>query len=200
MSKGSAQVYLSNVPFRLRQRRRFANRQKARFIFSWPSLIDLLAIIPYYLVLVFPLDLTVLRVVRVLRVLRLLKAGRYSSALTSVVHVVKKQSHQLVSSMTVVFVLMLIASVLIYSVEHDAQPDIFSNAFSGLWWAVATITTVGYGDIYPVTFLGKILSSVIALLGIALVAVPTGIISAGFVEFAKGGNEKKLNDSHSELE
>jgi voltage-gated potassium channel len=162
-----------------------------RFLFSWPSLVDLLAIIPYYLILFLPLDLTVLRIVRVLRVLRLLKAGRYSSALASVGNVIKKQSHQLISSIAVVFVLMLIASVFIYSVEHDAQPEVFSNAFSGLWWSVATVTTVGYGDIYPVTFLGKMLGSVIALLGIALVAVPTGIISAGFVEFAKGTSEDK---------
>ena len=69
-----------------------------------------------------------------------------------------------------------------YYFEHDAQPDVFENAFSGLWWAIATLTTVGYGDIYPITFLGKIISAVIALLGIGMVAVPTGIISAGFSE------------------
>jgi voltage-gated potassium channel len=77
---------------------------------------------------------------------------------------------------------MLISSLLIYGAEHEVQPDKFANAFSGLWWAVATLTTVGYGDIYPLTALGKILSSIIALLGIGMVAVPTGIISAGFLE------------------
>lgn len=84
--------------------------------------------------------------------------------------------------MFVVTLLMIIASVLMYSIENAAQPEVFDNAFSALWWAIATITTVGYGDIYPVTVAGKILSTIIALLGIALVAVPTGIISAGFIE------------------
>ena len=76
-----------------------------------------------------------------------------------------------------------------YNVEHDAQPEVFTNAFSGLWWAVATLTTVGYGDIYPITALGKLLSAVIALLGIGLVAVPSGIISAGFIEIAEKNDE-----------
>ena len=78
--------------------------------------------------------------------------------------------------------MIVIASLLMYSAEHDAQPDVFENAFSGIWWAVATLTTVGYGDIFPVTALGKVMSGVIAFLGIGLVAVPTGIISAGFTE------------------
>ena len=77
---------------------------------------------------------------------------------------------------------MVISSVIMYSVESEAQPDAFGNAFSALWWAVATLTTVGYGDIYPITVIGKILSAIIALLGIGLVAVPTGIISSGFIE------------------
>ena len=82
----------------------------------------------------------------------------------------------------IVLLLMIVASVLMFSIENKAQPDNFRNAFDALWWAFATLTTVGYGDIYPVTVLGKILSSIIAILGIGLVAVPTGIISAGFME------------------
>lgn len=77
---------------------------------------------------------------------------------------------------------MLVSSVLMYYCEHDVQPDKFKNAFSGLWWAIATLTTVGYGDIYPITIFGKILSGILALLGIGLIAVPTGIISSGFSE------------------
>ena len=80
---------------------------------------------------------------------------------------------------------MIISSVLMYSIENPVQPEVFKNAFSGLWWAVATFTTVGYGDIYPITGAGKILSAIIAMLGIGLVAVPTGIISAGFIERKK---------------
>lgn len=72
--------------------------------------------------------------------------------------------------------------MLMYNVEHDVQPGVFDNALSGLWWAVATLTTVGYGDIYPMTAAGRILSAIIALLGIGMIAVPTGIITAGFSE------------------
>jgi voltage-gated potassium channel len=84
--------------------------------------------------------------------------------------------------MSVVLILMIISSILMYNIEHDAQPETFQNAFSAMWWSVATLTTVGYGDIYPITIAGKIISAVIALLGIGLVAIPTGILSAGFVD------------------
>ena len=123
----------------------------------------------------------------------MLKFNRYTSAFGVIAEVFKRKSAQLISSVVVVGLLMIISSVLMYNVEHPVQPDIFKNAFSGLWWSVATFTTVGYGDIYPVTALGKVLSSVIALLGIGLVAVPTGIISAGFIELteARKNNDKK---------
>ena len=85
---------------------------------------------------------------------------------------------------------MVISSVLMFNIENNAQPDAFNNAFDALWWAVATLTTVGYGDIYPVTVIGKILSAVIALLGIGLVAIPTGIISAGFIEHIEKNAEE----------
>jgi voltage-gated potassium channel len=161
---------------------------------SFMAVVDLLAVLPFYLPFVFPVDLRVLRMVRLLRLLRLLKVNRYTSALSTVGGVIRRRGAQLVSSMLVVFVLMVVASVLMYSVENAAQPDVFQNAFSGLWWAIATLTTVGYGDIYPITAAGKVLSAVIALLGIGLVAVPTGIISAGFMEGTSdgknGGDEK----------
>lgn len=96
--------------------------------------------------------------------------------------------------MLVVFVLMLISSTLIYFFEHDAQPEVFQNAFSGLWWAIATLTTVGYGDIYPITAMGKLLSSFIAILGIGIVAVPTGIISAGFMQDLSKNKESNHKD------
>lgn len=94
--------------------------------------------------------------------------------------------------MIVVFILMIIASLLMYNIEYEAQPDVFQNAFSGIWWSIATLTTVGYGDIYPITVLGKFLGAVIALLGIGLVAVPTGIISAGFVESIDKAEDNEL--------
>jgi voltage-gated potassium channel len=157
---------------------------KARFKYalSFMAIVDLLAILPFYLPFLFKVDLRVLRMIRLLRLLRILKFNRYTSALSHIGGVLKKKSTQLISSMSVVLILMVIASILMYNVEHDAQPEVFKNAFSGLWWSIATLTTVGYGDIYPITAWGKLLSAVIALLGIGLVAVPTGIISAGFVE------------------
>ena len=89
---------------------------------------------------------------------------------------------QLISSIAVIVTLIFIAAMLMYDVEHTAQPEVFKNAFSAMWWAMSTITTVGYGDIYPITNLGRILSAIVTFLGIGLTAIPTGIISAGFIE------------------
>jgi len=85
----------------------------------------------------------------------------------------------------ITFLLLIVASSFMFYVEHAAQPEEFTNIFQSLWWAVATLTTIGYGDIYPVTVLGKFLSAIIAILGIGLVALPTGIISSGFIETIK---------------
>lgn len=157
-------------------------RARIKYIFSFLAIIDLLAILPFYLPFIIPIDLRVLRMIRIVRLLRIFKVNRYTTALSAIWNVFKRKRNQLISSIFVVLILMIIASVLMYNIESEAQPDAFGNAFSALWWAVATLTTVGYGDIYPITVLGKILSAVIAILGIGLVAVPAGIISAGFIE------------------
>lgn len=159
-----------------------APRACIKYIFSFMAIIDLLAILPFYLPYIFPIDLRVLRTLRVVRLFRLFKVNRYTNSLSLIAKVFKNKASQLISSVFVVGLLMIISSVLMYSIENPVQPDVFKNAFSGLWWAVATFTTVGYGDIYPITGAGKVLSAVIAMLGIGLVAVPTGIISAGFIE------------------
>lgn len=157
-------------------------KARIKYVFSFMALIDLFAILPFYIPFLLPIDLRVLRTLRIVRLMRLFKFNRYTSALSTVGNVMKRKSSQLISSMIVVGILMTISSILMYSVENVVQPDVFKNAFSGLWWSVATFTTVGYGDIYPITTIGKILSGVISILGIGLVAVPTGIVSAGFVE------------------
>lgn len=162
------------------------------------AIIDLLAVLPFYIPFLIPIDLRVLRTLRVIRLLRLFKVNRYTSALSTIADVFKKKANQLISSMIVVSLLMVIASVLMYNVENAVRPDKFQNAFSGLWWAVATLTTVGYGDIYPVTAAGKILSAIIALLGIGLVAVPTGIISAGFTENLQEKQKEKEKEEADE--
>lgn len=166
---------------------------KARFkyIFSFMALIDLFAILPFYIPFIIKIDLRVLRMLRIIRLFRVFKINRYTNALSTIGTVFKKKKNQLISSIFVVLLLMIIASVIMYNVENQAQPKVFQNAFSALWWAIATLTTVGYGDIYPVTVFGKILSAIIALLGIGLVAVPTGIISAGFMENIEHSDEDK---------
>ncbi len=155
---------------------------RLRYMVSFMAIVDLMSVLPFYIPVIIPVDLRVLRALRMIRLLRLFKVNRYTSSLKLIGHVFREKSSQLLSSFFVIFVLMIITSVLMCDIEKSAQPEKFSNAISGLWWAVATFTTVGYGDIYPITTLGKFLSGVIAILGIGLVAVPTGIISAGFIE------------------
>ena len=167
---------------------------RIRYIFSGMALIDLLAILPFYLPMFLPVNLIGIRAVRLVRLLRLLKLNRYSDALASIGRVFKGKSREIFASLFFVLILLVVASLLIYYAEHDAQPQQFQNAFSGLWWAVATLTTVGYGDIYPITPLGRLMGAVIAVLGIGMVAVPTSILSAGFVEFL----EKKNPDPTAE--
>ena len=161
---------------------------RIRYIISGMALIDLLAILPFYLPMFLPVNLIGIRAVRLVRLLRLLKLNRYSDALASIGRVFKGKSREIFASLFFVLILLVVASLLIYYAEHDAQPQQFQNAFSGLWWAVATLTTVGYGDIYPITPLGRLMGAVIAVLGIGMVAVPTSILSAGFVEFLEKKN------------
>jgi voltage-gated potassium channel len=119
---------------------------------------------------------------RMLRLLRLFKVSRYTDSIKTIANVFKSRAPQLISSTLIVFLLMVIASVVMFNLENEVQPDVFENAFSGMWWAVATFTTVGYGDIFPITAGGRLVAGLLSMLGIGLVAVPTGIISAGFIE------------------
>ena len=153
-----------------------------RFVFSFYGQIDLWAILPYFLPLFFPSGIVALRILRIFRVLRLFQVSASRDAFTVMVDVLKAKREQIASSVVLIFIMMLASSLLMYSVEHNAQPDVFKNAFSGMWWSVSAIFTVGYGDIYPVTPLGQVLAIIISFLGVGLVAIPTGIISAGFVE------------------
>jgi len=166
-----------------------------KYMFSFMALIDLAAMLPFYLAFLLPHNLVVLRSLRAVRLLRLAKIIRYTNITSIMGTVFKKKAGQVISSTFVVFLLMVMTSVLMYYVENAAQPDKFSNAFDSLWWTIATITTVGYGDIYPITVFGKILSGVIAFLSIGLIAVPTSIISAGYIEHVNGlKDEEKENE------
>jgi voltage-gated potassium channel len=170
---------------------------RLKYIFTFMALVDLLAILPFYVPFLIPEDLLVLRLIRMARLIRLFKLNRYTSSFRTIGAVFRDKASQLLSSFFAIFVLMIISSVLMCEIEKAAQPDKFNNAVSGLWWAVATFTTVGYGDIYPITALGKFLSGIIAILGIGLIAVPTGIISAGFIEqFEKDKDKSQEEKKH----
>lgn len=159
---------------------------RIKYIFTFMAVVDLLAILPFYLPLVIIIDLRALRLLRVFRLVRLFKVNRYTNALKAIADVFKNKKSQLISSLFIILILMIISSIIIYNVENSVQPEVFSNAFSGMWWAIVTLTTVGYGDIYPITITGKVFSAIISVLGIGLIAIPTGIISAGFIEKIKG--------------
>ena len=153
-----------------------------KYFISFTGLVDLLSFLPYYLPVFFPAGTAVFRLFRVVRIFRLFQINAYYDSLNVITEVISSKRQQLVSSVFIIVVLMVASSLAMYSVEHAAQPEVFSNAFSGIWWAVSTLLTVGYGDIYPITNLGKILSICITFLGVGMVAIPTGIISAGFVD------------------
>lgn len=157
-------------------------RAVLRYIFSFSGLVDLLSFLPYYLPVFFPSGAVAFRMFRVARVFRLFRVNAYYDSLGVITEVISSKRQQLFSSVFILLVLMLASSLCMYSLEHDAQPEVFSNAFSGIWWSVSTLLTIGYGDIYPVTTMGKVFSIFITFLGVGMVAIPTGIISAGFVD------------------
>lgn len=153
-----------------------------KYIFSFTGIIDLLSFLPYYLPIFFPMGTSVFKLFRVARILRLFRINSYYDQLNVISEVISRKKQQLMASVFIILILMMSASLCMYSVEHEVQPDVFQNAFSGIWWSASTLLTIGYGDIYPKTIAGKILAMVIAFLGVGMVAIPTGIISAGFVE------------------
>jgi voltage-gated potassium channel len=157
-------------------------RAVLRYVTSFSGLVDLLSFAPYYLPVFFPAGVVAFRMFRVIRILRLFRINAYYDALSVIGDVIRGKRDQLVSSIFIILVLMTASSLCMYSLEHEAQPEVFQNAFSGFWWAVSTLLTVGYGDIYPVTAMGRLFGIMITFLGVGMVAIPTGILSAGFVE------------------
>lgn len=152
------------------------------FLFSFYGLVDLLTILPTFLPFLFPGGAVAFRIFRVVRIFRLFKINSQYDAYNVIINVLKEKKNQIFSCITMIVILTLASSLCMYSAEHEAQPEAFENAFSGIWWSVSTLLTVGYGDIYPITTLGKIMAILISFLGVGMVAIPTGIISAGFVE------------------
>lgn len=149
-----------------------------KFLVSFDGIIDLLTIIPAF----FLAGFVVFRMLRVVRIFHLFRLNAQYDSFNVITNVLWQKKNQILSSVFIIVTLMLASSLCMYSAEHDAQPEAFKNAFSGIWWSMSTLLTVGYGDIYPITTTGRIMAIFIAMLGVGVVAIPTGIISAGFIE------------------
>lgn len=167
-------------------------RAVLRFLVSFDGIVDLCTILPFF----FLSGFVALRMLRVVRILHLFRINAYYDSFNVITSVLKEKKNQLISSIFIILMLMLASSLCMYSAEHETQPEVYQNAFSGIWWSMSTILTVGYGDIYPVTILGQAMAIVISFLGVGVVAIPTGIISAGFVErYTQMQNQNKASGS-----
>lgn len=156
--------------------RLFVADNKLRFVFSFYGLIDLLAVLPFYFRQA--VDLRAIRIVRMLRLFRLLKFVRYGNALRRFRIAFRSIKSELVVFMTATAFLIYIASVGIYYFEREVQPEKFASVFHAMWWAIVTLSTVGYGDVYPVTIGGRIFTAVLLLIGLAVIAVPSGLLAS----------------------
>ncbi len=154
---------------------------RIRYMVSWTAIIDLLAIVPFYFTL-FATDLAIVRILRLFRIFRLFRISRYSHAVRLIQHVVADRKEEIVLSVVFIAFMLLINSSVMYYVEHAAQPTVFSSIPATMWWGVNAMATVGYGDIHPITPLGKFLGGLTAMMGIMLFALPTGILTSGFLE------------------
>ncbi|WP_235299129.1 ion transporter [Portibacter marinus] len=181
-------------------------RAVLKYIFSPMAIVDLLAILPFYIELAAAsmglleiMDLRFIRVLRLMRLLRIFKLNRYNSSMKLIGDVMREEKEKLFITIFMTAILLVLASALVFTVEHEGQPEAFPNIYSSMWWAIATLTTVGYGDVYPTTAMGKILAGIIALLGIGLVALPTGILSGSFVQAINEEKERKLEEKAAEI-
>jgi voltage-gated potassium channel len=165
-------------------------RGRLRYALSTMSLIDLFSILPYYLSFI-TFDMRFIRIVRLFRLIRVLKIARYLKALNLIQTVLRERREQIVLSVMFIIFLLVMVSTLMYYVEHEAQPELFSSIPETMWWGIETLTTVGYGDMIPQTTLGRILGGMIAMLGIGLFALPAGILSSGLTDHLHDGKKKK---------
>lgn len=155
----------------------FRYRHIGEFLRSPLAIIDLLAILPFYLSMLFAVDL---RFMLALRLLRLFKLTRYSSAMTTLMLVLKEEASAILAALFVLLIVLILTSCGIFLLEHDIQPDAFGSIPAAMWWAMATLTTVGYGDVTPVTPIGKLFGGFVTVIGMGMVALPAGILASGF--------------------
>ena len=152
---------------------------RLKYLFTPLALFDLIAILPFYLALFFNLDL---RFLRAFRILRIFKLSRYSKAMQLLLLVLKEEKKSLAAAFSILFVVLILASCGIYLIENDIQPDKFGTIPDAMWWAMATLTTVGYGDVTPVTAWGKLFGGLITIVSMGMVALPAGILASGFID------------------
>jgi voltage-gated potassium channel len=163
------------------------------YILSPLAIVDLLSIAPFYLPMVISIDLRFLRMLRLFRLFRILKLVRYSESLNMLGRIVRSRKEDLLITLFIITIVLIISSTLMYYAEHDAQPDKFGNIPDTIYWGIITIATIGYGDVYPITAIGKFFSAIIALSGIAMFALPAGIIGSSFIEERQKAREKAAN-------
>ena len=168
---------------------------KLRYIITPYAIIDLVSILPYIL-LSTGFNSSFIRSLRLLRIFRLFRVKKYANFAQIMKDIVSNIKEELLVLLFYTFILLIILSFAIFEVEHDAQPDIFTNIFQTMWWAVATLTTVGYGDMYPITAWGKIITSIISIIGIAFVAIPGGMFAS---EFMSKINERKEEKTKTDI-
>lgn len=194
-------VYIFTVEYILRlwssnhdPRYKHSIHGRLRYMVSTDALIDLVAILPFYIHVFVGFDLRILRILRLLRFFRLFRLTAYMKSAKMVKNVFKMRANELKLSFVLISFIIIIGACLLYFAEHNAQPDKFSSIPATLWWAVVTVTSIGYGDMIPITTLGKILSGLISFSGLAIFALPAGIITAGFLEEISKARKKKAHN------
>tara|TARA_B100000315_G_scaffold103475_1_gene94827 strand:+ start:749 stop:1453 length:705 start_codon:yes stop_codon:yes gene_type:complete len=164
----------------------YVSDRKLTYVFSFYGLVDIIAILPYFILS--GIDLRSIRIFRLLRVFRILKLFRFNDSIITLKKAFLNIKNELLLFTFVTMIVLYIASVGIYFFEKDAQPEQFQSIFHAMWWAICTLTTVGYGDIYPITIGGKIFTSIITLIGIGIVAIPTGLLASSLTSITKKDN------------
>ena len=173
---------------------------RIRYMLTPSAIIDLVVVIPFYLPFFFNMDLRFLRVLRLFRLFALFKMARYSQSLHLFKTVLRDTKEELFIVVAATMGLLVFASGVIYFIENKAQPEAFSSIPAAMWWAVSTMTTVGYGDVYPITNLGKVFGGFISMLGLGTFGLPVGIIAYGFVEELQKQKSRPLQCPHCEKE
>jgi voltage-gated potassium channel len=153
-----------------------------RYAFTFFALVDLISILPFYIPMFLPVGLRMARMFRLVRIFRLFKLSRYSDSLRTIENVFRSKKEEILMTLFMGAIIVVISSTLMYYAERDVQPDKFSSIPAAMWWSVTTMSTVGYGDVFPITAIGRVIGAFTALLGVGMFALPAGILGSGFVE------------------